>query len=82
MHRFGEVALGIDPVDSAVRDQGIDQGAARSGLGTPEKQVVLQTELRRANQILGEIVVDFEATFGKRRKIDRKRPTQTIYRFV
>jgi hypothetical protein len=55
-HRFGEVALGIDPLDPAVRNQGIDQRTARSGLGTAEKQVVLQAELRRANQILGKVV--------------------------
>jgi len=57
---LGEVDLGVEIVDLAVGQQGVEQGAGGAGLQAAHEEVVLQSELGRTNGVLHEVGVELQ----------------------
>src|SRR5947207_3333731 len=56
-----KVGIGIDASTPAAFDERVEDGAAVTGFGFPDKKPVLLSQSGRANGILDQVVVDFQA---------------------
>ena len=58
MEDIDEVFLRVDSLVFAVLHECVDDGAAFTGLGMPDEEPVLQSQLGGADGLLGPVVVD------------------------
>jgi len=62
---FAEVELGLEAVDFAVLQQGVEDGVLFPGLGTAEEQIVFRAQLGDADGVLNEVGIQLVATVGE-----------------
>jgi len=56
---IAQIGVGVNAPPSAALDEGVDDGAALTGIGIPNEEPVLFAKRRWANSVLHAIVVDF-----------------------
>jgi len=65
LDHFDQIGLGVEPLGAAVGQQGVEEGAVRTGFQTAEEHPVLHAELGGPDHILDEVGVDFQNPLGQ-----------------